>query len=481
MAQRFRRLFLLALLATATALAQPPPATILAITHVTVIDGSGSAPQLDMTVLIAGTRIAAVQPSSHTAAPSDAQIIDGNGRYLIPGLWDMHVHLMRPGRPETYFGLYIANGITGVRGMGGDLPLDEIQKIKREVADGTRLGPRFVAAGPLVDGPYPSLPRISRVVRNAEDARITVDDLKYRGADFIKVYNRVPRDAYFAIADESKKLGIPFAGHVPFSISAREASNAGQKSIEHLFNVLFACSSREDQLMREKAQMLASGDSTERMRLRRDYLHGVLDSYSPQKAAALLALFARNGTWQVPTLIQRRAFALTDPHLASDPRLKYIAQSQRWRWDPQQDARIRGRNPEDQEIERRLYEMDRAMIPGMLRAGVRFLAGTDSPDPYALPGFGLHDELAQLVDAGLTPMQALQSATRNAAEYLGLQNETGTIATGKRADLVLLDADPLADIRNTRRIEAVFVNGKFFPHTALQKLLNDAATAASKD
>ncbi|MGH8460641.1 MAG: amidohydrolase family protein [Stenotrophobium sp.] len=469
------------LLFPVVALAQPPPATILAITHVWVIDGTGSAPQPDMAVLISGTRITAMAPTKNLAVPAGARIIDGTGRFLIPGLWDMHVHLMRPGRPQAYFALYIANGIIGVRDMGGDLPLDEIQIIKHEVADGTRLGPRFVAAGPLVDGPYPSVPRISRVVTNAADARITVDDLKYRGADFIKVYNRVPRDAYFAIADESKKLGIPFAGHVPFSITAREASNAGQKSIEHLFNVLFSCSSREDELMQEKAQMLASDDSTERMRLRRDYLDGVLDSYSPQKAAALFALFARNGTWQVPTLIQRRAFGEPDYGIVNDPRLKYIEKSQRWRWNPVNDARIRGRDPQDQEIERRFYEMDRAMIPGMLRAGVRFLAGTDSPDPYSLPGFGLHDELAQLVDAGLTQMQALQSATLNAAEYLGLQDTLGTVTAGKLADLVLLNADPLVDIHNTRRIEAVFVNGKFFSHAALQKLLDDTAAAADKE
>ncbi|NGY06230.1 amidohydrolase family protein [Solimonas terrae] len=467
----------LAALPALAAFAQP---AALAITHVTVIDGRGG-PQTDMSVLLQGGRIAAVTPAKTLHLLAGTQLVDGRGRFLIPGLWDMHVHLMRPGRVETYFPLLIANGITGVRDMGGELPLAEIGRLKREVEDGTRLGPHLFAAGPLVDGPYPVLPHLSRVVTDAASAEATVVELHAQGADFIKVYNRLPRDAYFAIADTTRRLGMPFAGHVPFSVSAREASDAGQKSIEHLFNVLFACSSREDGLMREKAAMLASSDADERRRLRRDYLRGVLDSYDPQKADALFARFARNGTWQVPTLVQRRFFAQPDPAIAGDPRLRYIQRSQRIRWDPRQDGRIQNRDAEDREIEQRSYEMDRAMIPAMLRAGVRFLAGTDSPDPYAWPGFGLHDELAALVDAGLTPMQALQAATRNAAEYLGLQNETGAIAPGLRADLVLLDADPLADIRNTRRIEAVIFGGHLLSSLALQQLRDQAAAAADRN
>jgi imidazolonepropionase-like amidohydrolase len=319
------------------------------------------------------------------------------------------------------------------------------------------------------------------VVHNSAEGREAVRDLQRQGADFIKVYNRLRREAYFAIATEAKALGIPFAGHVPFSISAREASNAGQKSIEHLFNILFACSAQEDELMQLKARSLASDDSTERRTLRHNYLRAVLDSYSEQKAQALFALFARNGTWQTPTLVQRRAYALPDAALASDPRLQYIPRTMRWRFDAKQDARIQGRDAEGREIERRYYEMDAALIAPMRRAGVRFLAGTDSPDPYALPGFSLHDELAQLVTAGLTPLEALQAATSNAAEFLGLQESLGTITPGKLADLILLDADPLADIHNTRKISAVIVNGNYLPRSTLDKMLADTAAAAAKN
>ena len=452
----------------------------LVIDHVTIIDGSGAPPQSDMTLRLKGGRILSLASSSEEQPSGNVRVIDGRNKFLIPGLWDMHVHLLRNGRPEAYFPLLLANGVTGVRDMGGDLSFVEINRLRGEIAAGTRIGPRIFAPGPLIDGPFPTLPGITRVVRNAGEARTAAIELKQQGADFIKVYNQIPREAYFALAATAKTLGIPYAGHVPYSVTAREASNAGQKSIEHLFNVLFACSDREDALMRDKARALSSTDSGERMALRQSYLQAVLESYNPEKANALFALFAKNGTWQTPTLVQRRTYAFPPATLAGNPWMKFIPLSQRWRFDPKQDGRIQSRNAEQQEIERRYYEMDRALIAPMRAAGVRFLAGTDSPDGFAFPGFSLHQELAQLVEAGLTPMESLQAATRNAADYFGLQ-DAGVIAPQKRADLVLLDADPLQDIRNTQRIAAVVVNGEYFSAAALRQLLGDAAEAAAKN
>jgi imidazolonepropionase-like amidohydrolase len=452
----------------------------LLIVHVTVIDGSGAPPRPDMTVQLQDGRIQSLTASGEHEIPASPRVIDGRGKFLIPGLWDMHVHMLRKGRPEAYFPLLIANGITGIRDMGGDMPFAEINRLRDEIAAGTRLGPRIFAPGPLLDGPYPTLPGITRVVRNADEAYAAVVDLKQQGADFIKVYNRLPREAYFTLAATAKAQGIPFAGHVPYAVSAREASNEGQKSFEHLFNILFACSDRENELMSEKARALASDDIGERTALRQQYLQTVLQSYNPEKARALFALFAKNGTWQTPTLIQRRAYVFPPTALADDPRMRLIPLSLRWRWDPKQDGRIQGRSAEWQEIERRFYDKDRALIAPMRSAGVRFLAGTDSPDGFAFPGFSLHEELAQLVDAGLTPMEALQAATRNAADYFGL-TDTGIIAPQKRADLVLLDSDPLTDIRNTQRIAAVVVGGRYLSREMLQRMLDDAAIAAAKN
>jgi hypothetical protein len=395
--------------------ASPPP---LLITHVNVIDASGTPPQADRAVLIVDGRIEAIDAPRNIALPRGAQVLDGSGKFLIPGLWDMHVHLLRRGRPEAYFPLLIANGVSGVRDMGGNFSFDEIAQLRREVDSGARIGPQFVVAGPILDGAYPQLPSISVVVADAAAAHAQVAQLARQGADFIKVYNRLSRDAYFAIADEAKKQHLPFAGHVPFSISAREASDAGQASIEHLFNVAFACSSREDELMRIKARSLASDESGERQSLRRLYLHGVLDSFSEARCAELYAHFVRNGTWQTPTLAQRRAFAYPDASLAADPNRRYVPRSTRYIWDPQQDHRLQGRTTDDEDLQRRYYQLDRSLIAPMRRAGVRFLAGTDAGDPFSIPGFSLHDELQMLVEAGLTPMQALQSATRDAAEFL---------------------------------------------------------------
>jgi len=448
------------------------------IIHATLIDGSSPIARPDRTLLIQNGRISRI--STGDVANTSLRTIDAQGKFLIPGLWDMHVHLLRKGRPEAYFPLLIANGITGIRDMGSDMPLAEIQGLRNEINTGKRLGPTIFAPGPLIDGPYPTLPSITRVVRNADEASAAVIELKQQGADFIKVYNRVPRDAYFTLAATAKALGIPFAGHVPSSITAQEASAAGQKSIEHLFNLLLACSSQEDELMHTKAQALASDDSGERSALRQSYLLEILRSYNAEKASALFALFAKNGTWQTPTLVQRRAFALTPTQTPDDPRMRFIPKSQRWRWDPQQDGRIQGRSAERQDIERQFYEKDRALIAPMRAAGVGFLAGTDTPDGFAFPGFSLHEELAQLVDAGLSPMEALQSATSNPAKYFGL-NDVGLIAEGQRADLVLLDADPLQDIHNTRKIAAVIVRGKYLSRQDLQEMLQRAADAAERD
>jgi imidazolonepropionase-like amidohydrolase len=471
----FALLLLFASMAGAKADAQD-----LIITHVNLVDGRGGAPLPDMAVLVRGPYIADIEPTGQLAITQGARVIEGGGRSLIPGLWDMHVHVLREGRPESYFPLFIANGIVGVRDMGGNFELPRIAQLKADIAAGTRLGPQVVAPGPILDGPWPQLPSISVALADPAAARAEVQRLKAGGADFVKVYNRLPREVFLAIADESKRQGLAFAGHVPMSVSAREASDAGQKSIEHLFNVLFACSSREDELMQRKAIALGPGEASERRRLRRAYLRDILDSADPARCQALFERFARNGTWMTPTLVQRTAFALPDAELGRDPLRRFVLQSMRPLWDPQQDRRIQGRDPEDREIERRFYERDLALIAPMRGAGVRFLAGTDAGDPYSIPGYSLHRELELLVQAGLTPMEALQSATRNAAEFLQRSDRYGTIERGKIADLVLLNADPIRDIRNTRAIAAVVLGGRYFDRGALDRLLEDAATAAAR-
>ena len=297
----------------------------------------------------------------------------------------------------------------------------------------------------------------------------------------------IPRQAYFALADEAKKRGITFAGHVPFLVTAREASDAGQKSIEHLEGIYFACSAIEPELRKTLEAALKDAKDTDQMRASlvralNETDSKALETYSQEKAAALFARFAANGTWQAPTLVVHRAGAfMDDSNFTNDPRLKYVRRDIRDSWKNQDDFRLRNRTAESSARQRMLFQKKLELILAMHRAGVKMLAATDALVWYVFPGFSLHDELELFVKAGLNPMEALQTATRNPAIYLGLIDMVGTVEMGKKADLVLLEANPLENISNTKRISAVIVGGRLIPRVSLDKMLMDAEAAASKN
>jgi hypothetical protein len=440
-------------------------------THVTVIDATGATAKPDMTVVMIGDRITTLGKSRKVRVPANAQVVDATGKYLIPGLWDMHVHVFRNAsqRPpnEYYFPLFIANGITGVRDMWTKLDkVAQVELWRKQFTQKPGTVPRFGAVGTVVDGLPATWPN-SDTVSTADEARRMVDRLKAGGIDFVKVYWNLSREAYFAIADEAKKQRIPFAGHVPFSVDAFEASESGQRSIEHLDGISLTCSTQEARLRVIDPNDLAPGK----------YQQQVFDTYDEQKCARLFSRFARNRTWQVPTLSVFQRSNSNPNSLANDERLKYIPMTEREEWK-RFITRLQKRTPE-QNAQRRL-QMYSKLIQGMRRAGVEFMAGTDLGNEYLYPGFSLHDELVLLVQAGLTPMEALQAATRNPAKFLGRLDSLGTIEKGKIADLVLLDANPLENISNTQRINAVVVNGRYLPKEALQRMLAEAEAAANK-
>jgi imidazolonepropionase-like amidohydrolase len=295
-----------------------------------------------------------------------------------------------------------------------------------------------------------------------------VQVLKKRGADFIKVYSKLPRDAYLAIADEAKKEGLVFAGHVPEAVSAVEASDAGQKSFEHFYGIFVACSNDEENLRKEEVDAMKAFDNVEARALMRRTWDKAIDNYSEAKAKALYAHLAKNGTWQDPTLTVLRAVAsLDDEKFTSDPRVKYMPAYIRSGWKP-------AVTPEASASMKRVYRQSISVATAMHRAGVPFLAGTDVTNPYCFPGFSLHDELALLVDeCKFTPLEALACATCNPARFLGMEKDLGTVTKGKLADLVLLDANPLDDIKNTQKIAAVVAGGKLITKAELQKMLDD--------
>jgi len=450
-------------LAAALALALPAPKPI-AISHVSVVNVESGRIQKDVTVLLADGSITAI---GKKVSFENAQVVDGTGKFLIPGLWDMHVHCCNA--EDHFFPLFLANGVTGIRDMAD--PLDELKTCRTNVENGTLLGPRMVFSGPIVDGPKPIWTDISIAVGTPEEGRKAVETVQQSGADFVKVYSLLPRDAYFAIADEAKKRHMVFAGHVPEAITAVEASDAGQKSFEHLLSVLMGCSSKENEL---RANPVPG-------RTQMEIVRAVINSYDPAKAKALFARFRRNGTWQCPTLTVLNAMAhLDDPAFRNDPRLAYIPGDIISFWNPtNKDFRFKAYTHDDWEASRLRFTKQCELVGMMARSGVKILAGTDTPNPYAFPGFGIHDELALLAKCGLTPWQALQAATINPVRYFGWEQKMGTVEVGKVADLVLLDANPLEDIHNTTKIAAVFVRGRYLDRATLSQMHKHKSDSAA--
>ena len=459
----------------------------LALVGGTVISMTGADPQPNTTVVIEGGRIVAVGAPDDVDVPADAVQVDAHGQYLIPGLWDMHVHILsRPGL-DLAMPLLIANGITGVRDMNGRMTLEELQLLRAQIDSGDRVGPRLIAPGPLLDGPGRSASALGPnvvAVATEEEAREAVRSLKSRGADFIKVYNRLTPELYAAVMDEAARLQIDVAGHVPHQLDAGAVSDAGQRSIEHLGGVLEDSSSAGAELRSLFATLMAElkqqdGRPTkEQIDLLFAARRDVIDRYDEGRFAELVARFKKNGTWHCPTLVSNRALALaeTERSFANDDRLRYVPRSLHDGWF---DGR-RSLPWDDPAARHRRYGRQLALVGSLNRAGVGLLAGTDLGVAHIYAGFSLHDELVLLGYAGLSPMAALQAATRNPAEFLGLLEETGTIEVGKAADLVLLEKDPLEDLSNTGSISAVVRAGVLLDRPALDRLLAEAEQLAAE-
>ena len=452
-----------------------PRQPVLAITHVTLIDATGAPPQADMSILVADERIARVGPASTVSVPGGARVVDGSGKFLIPGLADMHVHLTGSGEPsgsrQFILPLLLANGITTVRDMGGYL--ESLIPLRHDIYDGKRLGPQIFFAGPYLDGSPPSF-QPSLVVTNSVEASEDVHTLVARGVDFIKVQSILNRDPYFAIAAVCKREHITFVGHVPDRVTAAEASDAGQKSIEHLTGVLRACSRDEPRLMREQLNSGRTQKSAAQARaVQLAWERELLQTYSEKSASALIEKFVRNHTWQVPTLVLLRNVAYSTPQgdPSADPRIEFVPRTLVRKWRDSFQKQNKFASPREFALRAALLEKSMQLVGVMQSAGAPLMAGTDTGAPFVFPGSALHDELALLVEAGLTPMQALQAATKGPADFLEKSKTQGTIEQGKVADLLLLDANPLEDIHNIRRIRALVLRGKLFDRDALDNLL----------
>lgn len=436
---------------------------VLVLKNATIVDVVNGKLLEGRTVVITGNKITSI--SKKPVAVNRATEINATGKYLIPGLWDMHIHSLWKERIPYIFPLLIANGVTGIRDMASDMSFDDIFRIRREIETGKMTGPRLGCfTGKILDGP----PRPDTILftypADTNAAKNIVRSHKEQGACFIKVYNMLSKDIYLSIAAESKRSSIPFAGHVPFSITAAEASNAGQRSIEHLSDILISVSSDEP-VLRKELESSNSRNAIQSSKKRMEVNFAAVKKYKKEKVLALSSVFVHNETWQCPTL---RSIQVVSTHadlafLANDARLKYFPKSIIENWKRVLLLRITG----DSIQRANFFNQTLKLVADMQAAGVKMLAGTDFP----MSGFGLHDELILMTEAGLSPLEALQTATINPAIFLGREKETGTVQEGKLADLVLLDANPLEDIGNIKKIYTVVSNGKLLERSNLDSML----------
>jgi imidazolonepropionase-like amidohydrolase len=428
----------------------------IALTDVSIIDVNNGRVLPRFNVVITGNRISEISKGQIRGLPKATRRISGRGKFLIPGLWDMHVHLSHLG--EDSLRVFLANGVTSVRDMGG--VFDQVKVWRDEVAAGTRLGPRIKAAGPIIENArwIAAVREMSKKANNKEpdwlayrvgvltpeDARKAVDSIADSGADLIKIRNNPSREAFLALADQAKRRGLLFVGHQPARITLAEASDAGMSSIEHGFFPAL--------------------------------------NLNQDERAELFSRFARNRTSIVPTLIATRNFRLLpdsvvavalDDKNTTEPRRSYVSAKVLEGWREE----MKLKKEETGQIDwPGIYQSTARNVREMTERGVNVMAGTDAGSVLVFPGFSLHEELHLLVvDAGLSPLQALQAATINPAKYLGLTDSFGAIEKGKIADLVLLNANPLENIDNTRKVEAVIINGRYLSSQDLQSILTEVS------
>lgn len=395
---------------------------IVAFVHVNVIPMNSERVLADQTVIVHEGTVTHMGPSKLVETPTDAYVVNAQGNYLMPGLADMHVHL----REEHYLLLMLANGVTTVRNMAGT---PQTLEWREQITAGTRLGPQIFTSGPFLDE-VAMYDECNRELETPQGAACVVAAQQALGYDFIKVYDGLRPTSYLNIMQAAQSVHMPVVGHVPDAMTIWQALEAGQNSIEHM-----------------------------------DGYFGVESNAMP----AVITQTVETGVWNCPTLIMLQRFEPTGG-ACTEMQQEIVAYVPAWvreSWYLPQDFHVQG------------YEYGAThaaycqLVQDLHEAGAHLLLGTDAPEPCAVPGFAVHQELQNLVDCGLTPFEALQTATVEAAQFLGRSNEFGTIALGQRADLILLDANPLEDVGHVRQQVGVMVKGQWYPRTQLEMMLKE--------
>ena len=432
--------------------ASPAHAESIAIVNVNVIPMTSDMVLGARTVIVTDGEIVVIGDVDDTAVPADAVVVDGTDRFLIPGLSEMHGHVPggSSGGLDRVLHLYVANGITTVRGMLGQPSHLELRSALQK---GERLGPRLYTSGPSLNG---------RSVTSPQRAISMVEQQHAAGYDFLKIHPGLTRQEFDAMAATADRLGIPFAGHVPEDVGIERALAAGIATIDHLDGYM-------ESLLRPHDD--PSGG------LSGFFGVFIADQADETKIAGIVAATIEAGVWNVPTdsLFRHATSSESDPDDMVDwPEMKYMPADtvERWRRAKREVLDDANYHPD---TAARAVALRQQLILELHRNGAGLLLGSDSPQIFNVPGFAIHHELEYLVDAGLTPFEALQTGTANPAEFFGRSGDFGVVRTGVEADLILLDANPLEDITNTRRIHGVMLRGRWLPRSELDGLLKRLA------
>lgn len=450
-------------MAVAASAANAGVGDVLAVQNVQIIDLRNGRITKNGTLVIAGKKISAAGPGRTVRVPHGARVINAEGRYAIPGLWDMHVHLVH----QASLGQFVANGVTGIRDMGGgvaepttgceSLSIEILLEWRKGIEAGALIGPRMFLSGPPVSGTgWPTSINLETI----SDVRKAVNRIKALGADLIKVYEKIPLDNYLELAKEAKAAGLPIAGHVPIeTVGLIEAANSGHRSIEHIRDPLLMCfTKRRSELM----QFFHEDNWSES-----DIAWG-LGEFA--KCRETIHAFKRKQTWLTPTLVVERAKVAVEEREYVETRKRHpMPESVRKALEDYSSKKL-SQSPRERSSEHLWWKTQLLLADRMRRENVGFLAGTDSSCEGGIPGESLHEELQLMVGAGFSPLEALRTATVNPAEYFGHRNEFGSVEKGRAADLVLLNRNPLKNIENTKDIFAVIVDGRYLSNAELEKL-----------
>lgn len=449
----------------------------LCIQNITTIDPQEGSRE-GQTVIVKDGKILKIAPTAELKLSDKNQIVDGTGKFLIPGLWDAHVHFayMESLAPRM-FDLFLLYGITSVRDTGGEIMF--VKKWKDAALASPTDAPRVMIAGPLLDGmpnvydgSDPGHPPLSIGSGSVEALEALIQRLDSIGVDFLKAYEMLTPEQFYKLMEVAKRLGYKVTGHVPLSMDVTGASNAGLNSMEHMRNLEISCASNAEELLIQRHAMLKKGKKTPGGVLRSS-IHAAqrevaVTNYDEKKADEIIQVLLKNQTWQIPTLTLNTSQA-RPPYARPEwqESFEYLPDTTRDQWKSFLESAAKEPVPP---FRQKYSDWMMAMAGKIHKAGVPIMAGTDTPIAFLTPGLSLHEELVSLVEAGMSPQEALKAATVNPAAYFGLENELGSIRETQWADLLILSANPLEDIRNTQRIEGVIKQGKFFGKSELDSI-----------